>query len=506
MSWLDRLVRNRLSRALMLLAVPLASGVLLAPASASAEVQYGTLSNFDTPNDTGEETHGFEIELEGISSSDISYTFGAPYERYGNPRLENFAGGVRVIYESPYDSVKKEFTQGTPVAPWPIEPTLGHQCWTGGSVNYFTSGCEHFGLGLSGSPTNTVYHWLVANPSQPGTLMQAATKVAVPAPEFVIKPPSVKEPSPVVQAIVKAPEPEPFQQWGPAEWVKVYVTESEQPAELNHLLTDDPMVPQEESQTEIEWVLMQKENGVANSGGDLVSGKPLAGKNESVTRRYEIFSYTGAFDEEGEATPKNEANPEPSEIGEYLGAQMDAANVVAGEPAPAIGKLSVKTGPAAGGTPVTITGVNFTGVTGVGFGSVAAKSFKVNSSKSITAESPAGTSGAVEVRVISSNGASASVPGDMFKYGTPTITGLAPASGPKAGGTSVTVTGSGFAVGNGATTIKFGTKAGGSVECSSSTVCTVMAPAATKASTVDVRAAVGKATSAKAPADRYAYS
>jgi len=36
-------------------------------------------------------------------------------------------------------------------------------------------------------------------------------------------------------------------------------------------------------------------------------------------------------------------------------------------------------------------------------------------------------------------------------------------------------------------------------------MCTVLSPGATKPATVDVRAAVGKATSAKAPADAYKY-
>ena len=78
-------------------------------------MQFGTLSNFDVFNDTGEETHGFEIELDGVSSSDISYTFGAPYQyRYGTPTLENFAGGVYVRYASPYDAGEKRIPAGHP--------------------------------------------------------------------------------------------------------------------------------------------------------------------------------------------------------------------------------------------------------------------------------------------------------------------------------------------------------------------------------------------------------
>ena len=43
---------------------------------ATAQTIYGTLDNFDVINDTGGETHGFEIELEGISASDVATDVG----------------------------------------------------------------------------------------------------------------------------------------------------------------------------------------------------------------------------------------------------------------------------------------------------------------------------------------------------------------------------------------------------------------------------------------------
>lgn len=508
MSWKETASYRRLSVVMTMAALPLALLALLAPVSASAEVQFGTLSNFDVFNDTGEETHGFEIELDGVSSADVTYTFGAPYQaRYGTPRLIDFPGGVYVRYESPYDSATHTFTQGTPLAPSPITPTLGHQCWTGGSPSYFGSGCEHFGLGLLRNPTKTVYRWLVADPAKPGSLVAAGTNVSLPAPEWNVKPPSPAQPVPVVQAVVKAPEPEPIQQWGEAVWVKVYVTESPLPAQLNHLLTDDPAVPQEESQTETEWVLLQKEKGGANPSGDLVSEKPLKASDESVTRRYELYKYNGAYDPEHEALPAiNDNTPAPGEVGEYIGAQMAAANIEAGEPAPTIRKLSAKAGPAAGGTTVKLTGTGFTGTTAVRFGSTDATTFTVNSATSITTVSPPGTTGTVDVRVITPNGANGLFLNDHFRYGNPTVTAVSPSAGSKAGGTAVTVTGSGFAPGAAGTTLKFGTKLGGSVECSSTTTCTVVAPTATKAGTVDVTAKAGGKSSMKGAADHYTYS
>ncbi|MGO9320977.1 MAG: PKD domain-containing protein [Solirubrobacteraceae bacterium] len=89
----------------------------------------------------------------------------------------------------------------------------------------------------------------------------------------------------------------------------------------------------------------------------------------------------------------------------------------------------------------------------------------------------------------------------------PTIMEVSPNGGPKAGGTSVTIAGSGFALGAIATSFKFGKRLATSVDCTTSASCTVVAPAAAKAGTVDVIALVGKAKSRKSrPADAFTYS
>ena len=66
--------------------------------------------------------------------------------------------------------------------------------------------------------------------------------------------------------------------------------------------------------------------------------------------------------------------------------------------APTVTGLSPTSGPAAGGTPVTITGTGFTGATVVDFGTTAATGFTVVNDTTITADSPAGT-GIVDVTV-----------------------------------------------------------------------------------------------------------
>ena len=85
-------------------------------------------------------------------------------------------------------------------------------------------------------------------------------------------------------------------------------------------------------------------------------------------------------------------------------------------PAPTVTGISPTNGPTAGGTSITITGTNFTGATAVKFGSTNATSFTVNSANQITATSPAGSAGVVDITVVTADGTSATSSSDQFTY------------------------------------------------------------------------------------------
>ena len=154
---------------------------------------------------------------------------------------------------------------------------------------------------------------------------------------------------------------------------------------------------------------------------------------------------------------------------------------------------------------MTIAGSGFTGASAVHFGATAATSFTVKSGTSISAIAPAATSGIVDVTVTGPGGTSATTAADHYKYKPPTVTGVTPNKGPRAGGTSVTITGSGFALGA-ATTFKFAAGLATSVSCSSTSLCTALSPPHGTAVTVDVKAKVATFNSPKsAPADQFTY-
>ena len=140
--------------------------------------------------------------------------------------------------------------------------------------------------------------------------------------------------------------------------------------------------------------------------------------------------------------------------------------------------LSPTTGPAAGGTLVTITGTSFTGATAVDFGTTPATNLTVVNDTTITADSPAGT-GTVDVTVTTPAGTSPTSAADQFTFAAvaaPTVTALSPTTGPATGGTTVTITGTGF---TGATAVDFGTTAATSFTVVNNTTITAVTPAGT---------------------------
>ena len=174
--------------------------------------------------------------------------------------------------------------------------------------------------------------------------------------------------------------------------------------------------------------------------------------------------------------------------------------------APTVTGISPSEGPASGGTSVTITGSNFASGATVDFGTNTATNVTVNSSTSLTATAPAG-SGTVDVTVTTVGGTSATGSADQYTYvAAPTVTGVSPSSGPLAGGTTVTVSGSGFMVNSSSVVaaVYFGSEQASSYSVSSVGSLTAVAPAEA-AGTVDITVVSTGGTSATGSADQYTY-
>jgi uncharacterized protein (TIGR03437 family) len=175
-------------------------------------------------------------------------------------------------------------------------------------------------------------------------------------------------------------------------------------------------------------------------------------------------------------------------------------------PAPVITSVSPAFGPPAGGTRVTITGVNFTedNDTTVTFDGVPAASASVLGGTVITATTPPHAAGAVTVRVVNRQGAAALASG--FTYytpgsggGAPTLTRVFPTSGSTRGGTPVTLVGANFTP---ETTVVFGGNSATVAFINANTL-RVITPSSAATGAVDVTASNGAAQAKLAGAFNY---
>lgn len=168
-------------------------------------------------------------------------------------------------------------------------------------------------------------------------------------------------------------------------------------------------------------------------------------------------------------------------------------------PAPSIASLSPSTGPSNGGTVVTISGANFQSGAAVTFGARAAQSVNITSSGTIIAITPPAPASEeqgvpVDVTVTNPDGLSATKT-QAFQYTSAplSISIVSPASGPSAGGTLVSISGSGFTSALAGATVKFGGIAGTELHVTDAATLTVKTPAHANG-TVDVAITMGNQT------------
>jgi hypothetical protein len=173
-----------------------------------------------------------------------------------------------------------------------------------------------------------------------------------------------------------------------------------------------------------------------------------------------------------------------------------AGNAYSYVSAPTISGLSPAVGPTAGGTAVTITGTGLSAATSVTVDGIPV-AIGSNSATSITIATPPHPAGAVAI-IVTTAGGSASA---TFTYlDGPAVTGLSPANGPTAGGTNVTIAGTGLA---NPTAVRFGATPALSFTAGSATSLTAVAPPGTGQVNVTVTTAGG--TSAAGAGSSFAY-
>jgi hypothetical protein len=364
------------------IAIGVVAGVLLAAQGAvraqSATV-IGSLGNFDVANNQQRETHGFEIEFEGLHPEDISSTFET--ERYGAPTIVPTDTGLIVRWASAYNPAT-----GFIVTTAPHDPgaPLAGACYQWAGPAYDVSGCEHFGVTLLGTATKATYRWLVADPQTTGSLVPGAVPITVATPAYWVTPPTTG--APVLNADVDAPRATYPTSYGDAFWLKIYRRPMGRSVALGELTNDNPtVVPEDESSAEVVWSLIQADPQIqfTNGGGGTQrqsrgrqhNAGTLSADTGAVVRRYEVYEYTGVYDpffHQAVCADLTCTSPADGEVGQLMSAQMTAANVVV--PSVTVSK--------------------------VGSGTVTSKDGRINCGSSCSALYPTGTT----TTLIASNG------------------------------------------------------------------------------------------------------
>jgi hypothetical protein len=326
-----------------------------APAESASNYIAGGLGNFDAANFEGQDAYGFEIQIEGITPADLAPSWTG--NKFGEPLVVPYAGGVYVRYQSAYDPNTQQFISKTiPKAPgtsWQGTCYMGYPS----AAAYLNAGCDHFGVHLNYTAMTTAhqttYRWMFADPNNPGQLVGSPNLIMVATPTYYFQPAPIDQPTapPILVAEVDLPPPppRPVPQYGDAVWMKVFKTEMNREVSLDELTSNNPdgttntIVPQDATQLETEWKLMQQSpppDGNHRQRGKLINEGTPNIDSKAVIRRYESYAYTGSYDSvTHEATCAGDPNdpnnlpgscnaPMVDEVGDMLAAQMAAVNIV----------------------------------------------------------------------------------------------------------------------------------------------------------------------------------
>src|SRR5439155_1042360 len=253
---------------------------------------------------------------------------------------------------------------------------------------------------------------------------------------------------------------------------------------------------------------------VSPTSGPTAGGTPIAitGTNFAAGATVSVGGTPATGVSVLSATQLNATTPAhavgPADVVVTIGGQSSATNpgdrftyVV---PPPTARAVSPTSGTTAGGTPITITGTGFAAGATATVGGSAATGVSVVSATQINATTPAHPAGVADVIVTVSGQSSAANPGDEFTYVVPppTVTAVNPSSGPTAGGTAITVTGTSFDTGPATVTVG-GTGATG-VSVVSATQITATTPAHATG-LADVVVTIGGQSSAANAGDQFTY-
>ncbi len=285
----------------------------------------GQATNFDVRNDTDKECEGFEVDIEDISATDVTYTWP------GNSAYVNPFGSAKTITNT-------TFPDGHSGVVVKMQAN-----YVGGAWDAFTpvGQLNHFGVHVNGAPGVTTYSWLCDSGTDhaagsTGSLVPyggTTTGNYYPQPLApAVVPTIVQTPSgPVVEArVVPAQVPEPIEvepRLPDAVFIKRYEISSPNVVDVNNLLVTNPEVQRAMTQGIInDAPELFQPDPLTNGGEETEPADPIGNNDASSLVVTETYSYTGPVDPADNSATCTDVVGDPNNcqnfVGPMIGRQM----------------------------------------------------------------------------------------------------------------------------------------------------------------------------------------
>jgi hypothetical protein len=167
--------------------------------------------------------------------------------------------------------------------------------------------------------------------------------------------------------------------------------------------------------------------------------------------------------------------------------------------------MSPATGPTAGGTLVSIRGLDLAGVTSVHFGAAAATAVSYDPGLGVVEATspPSPVRGGAYVTVTTGNGTSGDEAASVFDYSGPSVSSVTPPGGPPVGQTLVDISGGGF---TSASAVRFGAQPARAFRVLSDSLIAATSPPGVDGTVVDVTVTTPLGTSPHFSQDKFTYT
>lgn len=298
----------------------LLSALVGSAAQASGVQIIGYLSNFDVYNHTGSDKSGFEVDIEGDHSTDLSYAYCGSAFGCGTGYDTGSHTGLGVVYDG-----------NSAGARLPV---------------IHDGGITHFGVTLRSAPTIAVrYDWLsrgsdglLHHSDAAATLAAGQVAASPPPPPVIPAPPIVQTPNWTQNPVTGQWEISVTNTFGRDIWVQLGGTASTTNIMLDQLVTTDPLIT---GTTNDRYELL-------TAGQSISEAEDIQGATVAGVAKFFLYDYVGPVDDSGNALCTNWTGPctytlngstqtidSATTHGASLGNVMTAANFASTVPLPA---------------------------------------------------------------------------------------------------------------------------------------------------------------------------